>query len=380
MHLQDVAEKCDHDDHYAICYFNKSASSAFISLKRLNSETNIEICVELANDENNSISNIFTVQVSFDNTFVSPLLLVSMLRQTRSVLHFQTSSTSSCGSDLTSNETLLQAVQESDFVRSKEDVTRGIDNFGDKTSDNSSDDSSNEDNNDEGETEVSCHREPRPHQPLENNPNYNSLSTAVNTSLTPQTTAGKMREALTAKPFMSMSIMPPRSPAMYATNKGDRSISDSLKERGPILLDLTGGPNELVMAAYSTQSIPNLYPIVGLRKELPDIALPPPILLDLPKINLSRKAKSITSHQQVVREKSVQTGSDLGTASGAVVVSNQNLHMLSYGHPQQNQLTSISQRMNFSDPDSIISAAAVFLLAGDYGTMLKVLEIFLRNH
>ena len=389
MHLQDVAEKCDHDDHYAICYFNKSASSAFISLKRLNSETNIEICVELANDENNShqsfatcfnasISNIFTVQVSFDNTFVSPLLSVSVLRQTRSVLHFQTSSTSSCGSGLTSNETLLQAVQESDFVRSKEDVTRGIDNFGDKTSDNSSDDSSNEDDNDEGETEVSCHREPHSHQSLENNPNYKSLSTAVNTSLTPQTTAGKMWEALTAKPFMSMNIMPPRPPAMYATNKGDHSISDSLKERGPILLDLTGGPNELVMAAYSTQSIPNLYPIVGLRKELPGIALPPPIPLDLPKINLSRKAKSITSHQQVVREKSVQTGSDLGTASGAAAVSStnvQNPHTLISSHPQQNQLTSISLRMNFSDPASIISAAAVFLLAGDYGVMLKVLEI-----
>ena len=81
MHLQDVAEKCDHDNHYPICYFNKSSGSAFISLKRLNSETNIEMCAESANDENNghqsittcfnvSISNIFTVQVSFDTIFV----------------------------------------------------------------------------------------------------------------------------------------------------------------------------------------------------------------------------------------------------------------------------------------------------------------------
>ena len=40
MYLQDIAEKCDHDNHYAICYFNKSTGSA---LKKLNSETNIEI-------------------------------------------------------------------------------------------------------------------------------------------------------------------------------------------------------------------------------------------------------------------------------------------------------------------------------------------------
>ena len=378
MHLQDVAEKCDHDNHYVICYFNKSSGSAFISLKRLNSETNIEMRVELANDENNShqsiatcfnvsISNIFTVQVSFDTTFVSPLLSVSVLGQT----------TISCGNGTTPNETLLQAVQESDFVSSKEDVTRGFDNLGDKISDNSSDGSSNEDNNDEGESEVSRHHEPHLPQSLENNPTYKSLSTAVNTSLIPQTTAGKMREALTAKPFINMSIMPPRPPAMYTTNKRDYSISDSLKDRGPILLDATSGPNELVMAAHSTQSIPKLCPIVGLRKELPGIALPPPIPLDLPKISLNRKVKSITSHQQVVREKPLQTGSDLGTASGAAAVSStkaQNSHTLIFGHPQQNQ-TSISQRMNFSDPASIISAAAVFLLAGDHGAMLKVLEI-----
>ena len=191
------------------------------------------VCVELANNKNNShqsfatcfnagISNIFTVQVSFDTIFVSPLLSVSVLGQIRSVPPFQTSSTSSCGSGITANEAILQAVQESDFVRSKEDVTRGFDNLGDKTSDNSSEGSSNEDSNDEGESEISRHHEPHPHQSLENTPTYKSLSTAVNTSLTPQTTAGKMREALTAKPFMSMSIMPFRPPAMY-TNKRDSS-------------------------------------------------------------------------------------------------------------------------------------------------------------
>ena len=38
------------------------------------------------------------------------------------------------------------------------------------------------------------------------------------------------------------------------------------------------------MAAHSTQSIPKLYPIVGLREELPGIALPSPIPLDLPEV------------------------------------------------------------------------------------------------
>jgi len=51
------------------------------------------------------------------------------------------------------------------------------------------------------------------------------------------------------------------------------------------------------MAAYSTQSIPKLYPIVGLRKELPDIALPPPIPLDLPKLSSqTKKLTSVTLH------------------------------------------------------------------------------------
>ena len=79
-------------------------------------------------------------------------------------------------------------------------------------------------------------------------------------------------------------------------------LGDSLKERSPILLDIPDGNNELVMAAYSTQSAPKLHPIVGLRKEMPEIALPAPIHLDLPNLNLNKKAKAITLHQQVVRE------------------------------------------------------------------------------
>ena len=50
------------------------------------------------------------------------------------------------------------------------------------------------------------------------------------------------------------------------------------------MLDIPNEKNELVMAAHSTLEVPKLYPIVGLRKEMPGIALPPPIPLDLPKI------------------------------------------------------------------------------------------------
>ena len=39
------------------------------------------------------------------------------------------------------------------------------------------------------------------------------------------------------------------------------------------------GNNEIVMAAYSTQSVPKLYSTVGLCKKMLRIALPPPVPL-----------------------------------------------------------------------------------------------------
>ena len=209
---------------------------------------------------------------------------------------------------------------------------------------------------------------------LSSTPMYKSVSaTTDNTSVTPQTSAGlistkhdgRLREVATAKPFMGVGVTFPNSPAMY-TSKGKYLINDSLTERGPILLDIPNGHSELVMAAYSTQSIPKLYPIVGLRKELPGIALPPPIPLDLPKIHSSKK---VASHQQVVREQPV------GTAPGTVPSSNvqKPQHMASVvSHQQQIPL---SQSMDFSDPVSIIGRAALFLTAGDYGATIKVLEV-----
>ena len=59
----------------------------------------------------------------------------------------------------------------------------------------------------------------------------------------------------------------------YASKAGEYLINDSLTERGPVLLDIPNRHSELIMAAYSTQSIPKLYPIVGLCKEMPGIAL-----------------------------------------------------------------------------------------------------------
>ena len=88
-------------------------------------------------------------------------------------------------------------------------------------------------------------------------------------------------------------------------------------------------------------------------------------------MNLIRKVTRITSHQQVVREQPLRTGYGLGTGQGAVSGSIQ----------KQQSMASVSQQplfshnIHFSDPISIISRAAEFLTAGDYGTTIKLLEI-----
>lgn len=64
---------------------------------------------------------------------------------------------------------------------------------------------------------------------------------------------------------------------------------DYKAERSPILINPSNGMNELVMAATRMQSIPKLYPIVGLSTSIPGIALPEPPPLDLPKIVEKKK-------------------------------------------------------------------------------------------
>ena len=311
----------------------------------------------------NSGISIVTIEESFQNFLVSRSL--NVLGQSK-YIPSNTISTISC-SDLNVDETLLQ---QSVLVKRKEYVVRGL---GDKTSDSSSDD--DDDESGIHSSLVSHQHSSNPQQHTLPNLRYKSpLPTAVNTSLTSRISAshvgtkhqGKVREAATVKPFMGIGI----TPAVY-TNKEDYLINDGRKEKGPILLDIpAGGQNELVMAAYSTQSIPKLYPIVGLLKELPGIALPPPIPLDLPKIPLVSKKVNITSHQQLVREQPLVTV--LKTVPGSDA---QNVQPMASFASDQKQQVLLSQSADFSDPVSITSRAALFLTAGDYGATIKVLEI-----
>ena len=266
--------------------------------------------------------------------------------------------------------------QENVFFEIKE-RSRG---FGDGSSSSDEDDNNGEDKREIYSSFVAHHHSTNAQHYLQSTRRYKSLSTAVNIPQTSVNTGhlslrhdNRMREVATKTNAMGMSIMLPTSPMVYGS-KRDYRFGDSLEERGPILLDIPNGRNELVMAAHSTQSIPKLHPIVGLRKELPGIALPPPIPLDLPKINLSRKITSITSHQQVVREQPIRTGYGLSTDLGVIHGSIQKQQtMASVNQPQQQ--ASLSKNMDSSDPVSIISRAALFLTAGDHGLMLKVLEI-----
>ena len=163
---------------------------------------------------------------------------------------------------------------------------------------------------------------------------------------------------------------PAAANSRFYTNKaGEYLINDSLTERGSILLDVPNRCSELVMATYSIQSIPKLYPIVGLHKEMPGITFPPPIPLDLPKVSHIKKVTRITSHQQVVREHRLLTSSGLGTVPANALQKPQSVAS------SQQQQPSVSQSMDFSDPVSIISRATEFLTAGDYGAMIKLLEI-----
>ena len=157
------------------------------------------------------------------------------------------------------------------------------------------------------------------------------------------------------------------------TTTTDLSLTDGYNERGPILLDIPNGRNELVMAAHSTQEVPKLYPIVGLRKEMPGIALPSPIPLDLPKIGGNKKTRNVTiQYQSNQQSERLQQSAIPGTVP------------TDRRQTSVNQITSPQQQfadhhnnlpLDFSDPQSIVSRAAQFLHAGDYGMMMKILEV-----
>ena len=251
-------------------------------------------------------------------------------------------------------------------MKRTEDVVRGFDDFGTKTSDSSSDSSSDENNDDENKTKLSHDHSSNPQSSLLNTQlRHKSLSTAINTSLAPQTSAaaaaatgyvsskqhseGKVREVAT-KPIMGITHHKPSSVYTSYGNyviSGDGLQGDSLKERGPILLDVLDGQNELIMDAFCTLSIPKLYPIVGFRKELPGIALPPPIKLDLPKLK-DAKSAHVKLHHKMVKEETNITD-PAGFITGPGVTSSTNI---------QSQLTSshqmLGQSMDFYDPVSVI--------------------------
>ena len=173
-------------------------------------------------------------------------------------------------------------------------------------------------------------------------------------------------------PVSIIPSLPTKSPGsgIYTTTT-DLNLSDGYNERGPILLDIPNGRNELVMAAHSTQEVPKLYPIVGLRKEMPGIALPPPIPLDLPEIGGNKKTRNITIQDLPTQQpEKLQQGTFPGT------VDSRQIDIYQITSPQQlfadhhNNLS-----LDFSDPQNIVSRAAQFLHAGDYGTMMKILEV-----
>ena len=260
--------------------------------------------------------------------------------------------TISC-SDISISETVLQ---DSVLFGKEENAKRGE---GD-----GSDSSSDEDNNGRGiHSSFASH--------------YGSRSSALQTSARTSHIAakyadGRLREAAAPpQAFMGvgMSMGIHTKPSSVHSSSGDYLISSNLAERGPILLDIPNGRNELVIATQSNLSIPKLYPIVGFRQEPPGIALPQPIPLDLPKIDFSKK---VSSRRQVVRQQPVQTGYDVGTVPEALPTSNATRpQLMASGHQQ----LTLDQSIDLSDPVSIISRAALFLSAGDYGATIKVLEI-----
>ena len=364
--LQDV------DNASIVCCIN--SIGFFYFFQEINAKIN-----KLANAENEKYHSLSSVNINTINDLeplhdnhVLPSLSVNVSGQTRYIPPFHTIS---CNTAIHLDESTLQ---ESVFVKKTEVTTRGFDNLGSEATSGSSndssgdddddddDDSNNQDNNKIHSSLLSHHYGSNPQYSMDNKyPKYNSLSTTVNSSITPEATADKLREAIATQSSISVGIVPPR-PSASCVNKEDSLINDIMKEREPILLDAPNGHNELVMAAHSTQSIPKLWPIIGLHKELPGIALPPPTSLELPKINQNRKMTNNRTHQKAIKEQTYKSSPHLGTAPDAISSTSTQL--------QQHQ-TLLSQHMDFSDPVSIINKAAEFLTAGDYGMMLKVLEI-----
>ena len=124
-----------------------------------------------------------------------------------------------------------------------------------------------------------------------------------------------------------------------------------------------------MIAAMWTQEVPKVHPIVGLRTEMPGIALPPPILLDLPVLGGKKKTKyaQVDRHQQ----------QSLATRNRPSTAANHNTSITL--SKQQTSSYENNLPLELSDPQNIVQRAAQFYHAGDHGTMIKILEVLDRH-
>ena len=263
-------------------------------------------------------------------------------------------------------------MQERGPITRNENVVRGFDDFEDQIDDGSSEDD-DDDNDDDDDTSMVLnslvlhdHNSNLPHS-MPQHSTYKSLSTSVNAVQVPQVSASCINSERHSESKQKGS--PTQSNNVYPNTLSvykQKSYNDGPKEKGTILLDIPGGPNELVMAAFSTQSIPKLYPIVGFRKELPAVAPPPPVPLDLPKLP-GKRVKNVKSYKD--------PGHAVITGPVKISSADKQKPLVASGHTDQQHQMMLHHNLDFYDPTSIISIAAVFLQAGDYGTVPKLLEI-----
>ena len=183
----------------------------------------------LNNNNVEFMSTSSNAQEPLQHIFVPPPMSLNILGITRY-------STVLCNYSTIVEESILQ---ETVLLQRTDNLVRG---FGDGSGSSGDEISSNENKI------VYHHHSSNPQHPLQNSSRYKLQSTAVNTSLTPQTFAGgsyinskhpegNTREAVGSKPSVGMNFMLPKSQSVY-TNTGDYLIGDGLTERGPILIDI----------------------------------------------------------------------------------------------------------------------------------------------
>ena len=198
---------------------------------RMKAVTNASIVGCMSNDDNTFAQESFHL--------IPPLLCVGYTRY----LPSHTVSTIPCNS-IYANETFLQG---GSLFQIKENVIRG---FGDGSGSSGNGVSSSEDERG-GHNLISHYHSINPQHPLQGSARHKSLSTAINTSLIPQTSdgtsyisskypEGDIRDAVGTKPSIGTGFTLPKSSSVY-TNKLEYLIGDCLTERGPILIDVPTG-------------------------------------------------------------------------------------------------------------------------------------------